>query len=99
MRVFDTQLGHGKDNPSNLNEFRPISLVRCVYKIISKLLANKIKKVLPSLIDLNQYVFLGSRGLMDSILVANETVDYLKKEKKGGIMVKVYFEKAYDLVD
>jgi len=38
-----------KDNPSNLNEFRPISLVGCVYKILSKIMANRLKKVLPSL--------------------------------------------------
>jgi len=88
-----------KDNLLNLNEFRHISLVRCVYKIIFKILATNIKKVLPSVINLNQSAFLGSRGLLDSILVANETVDYLKKEKKGGILVKVDFEKAYDSVD
>jgi len=75
-----------KNNPSNLNEFRPISLVGCVYKIISKILANRIKKVLPSVIDLNQATFLGVRGILDSILVVNKTVDYLKKEKKSGIM-------------
>ena len=88
-----------KDNPSNLNEFRPIFLVGSVYKIISKILANRIKKVFPSVIDLNQAAFLGGRGILDSILVANETVDYLKKEKKSGILVKVDFEKTYYSVD
>jgi len=88
-----------KDNPSDLNEFRPISLVSCVYKILSKILANRLKKVLPSIIDVNQSAFLSGRGLLDSILVANETVDYLKKEKKSGVIVKVDFEKAYDSVD
>jgi len=39
-------------------------------------------------------VFLGGKGMLDSILVANETVDYLKKEKLGGMFVKVDFEKA-----
>ena len=42
-----------KANPSNLNEFRPISLVRCIYKILSKVLANRLKKVLSSVIDFN----------------------------------------------
>jgi len=44
-------------------------------------------------------VFLGGRGLLDSILVANEIMDYLRKEKTCGVLVKVDFEKAYDSVD
>ena len=88
-----------KANPSNLNDFRLISLMGCVYKILSKILANRMKKVLPSVIDVNQSAFLGERGMMDNILVANETVAYLKKEKKSGVFVKVDFEKTYDSVD
>jgi len=56
-----------KDNHSNRNEFRHISLVGCVYKILAKFLTNRLKKVLPSVIDLNQSAFLGGRGLMDTI--------------------------------
>jgi len=88
-----------KANPSNLNNFRPISLVGGVYKILSKTLANRLKKVLPSIIDVNQSAFLSERSMLDNILVANETVDYLKKEKKSGVYVKVDFEKAYDSVE
>jgi len=73
-----------KDKPSELNEFRPISLVGCIYKILSKVLANRLRKVLSSVIDVNQSAFLEGRGLMDNVLVAKETVDFLKKEKKSG---------------
>jgi len=82
-----------------LNEFRPISLVGCVYKILSKILANRLKKVLPSVIDVNQSTFLGRSDMLDIILVGNETVEFLKKEKKSGVLVKVEFEKAYDSMD
>ena len=88
-----------KDNRYELYDFRPISLVSCVFKIFSKVLANRLKKVLPSVIDVNQFAFLVGRGLLDRVLVANETVDYLKKEKKSGVLVKVDFEKAYDSVN
>jgi len=88
-----------KDNPSDLNKFKPISLVGCVYNILSKILANILKKVLPSVIDVNQSAFLGGRRMLDNILVANETVDYLKNEKKSGVLVKVEFEKACDSVN
>jgi len=64
-----------------------------------KILANTLKKVLPSVIDVNHFVFLWGRGMLDSSLVANEVVDYLKKEKKSGVFVKVDFEKTYDSVD
>ena len=40
-----------RKNPQNLNEYRPISLIGCIYKIVSKLLANRLKKVLPEIID------------------------------------------------
>jgi len=70
-----------------------------VYKILSKILANRLKKVLTSVIDVHQFAFLSGRGMLDNIFVANETMDYLKKEKKNGVIVKVDFEKAYDSVD
>jgi len=88
-----------RDNLSTLNEYRPISLVGCVYKVISKLLVNRLKRVLPNVIDKNQTAFLSGKSLLDSVLVANETVDFLKKEKQKGVIVKVDYEKAYDSVD
>ena len=75
-----------------------ISLVGCVYKVITKILANRIKNVLPSIIDIRQSAFIGGRGLLDSVLVAT-VVDFMKREKKSGVLFKVDFEKAYDSVD
>lgn len=43
-----------KDNPTSLNEFRSISLVSCVCKVISKILGNRIRSVLPNVIDIGQ---------------------------------------------
>lgn len=51
------------NNPSDLNEFRPISLVGCIYKIVSKLLSRRLKKVLLGVIDVRQATFLKGRGL------------------------------------
>jgi len=88
-----------RKNPSTLNDYRPISLVGCMYKVIAKILANRLKGVLPKVIDKHQAAFLSGRGLLDSILIANETVDFLRKNKLQGVIVKVDFEKAYDSVD
>jgi len=57
----------------------------CVYKILSKIPANRIKKVLFSVINVNPSAVFSGRGMLDNILIANETVDYLKKEKKSSV--------------
>ena len=71
----------------------------CVYKIFAKILENMIKEVLHNVNDKNQSAFLRGRGLLDSMLTANETVDFLRKERFKGVIVKVDFEKAYDSVE
>lgn len=88
-----------KENFVSLDEFKPISLVECIYKVITKVLENKIKLVLSKTIDSSQSIFLKGKGLLDSTLVANEVVDEIKREKKSGIVVKVDYEKAYNSVD
>jgi len=88
-----------RDISSNLGDYRPISLVGYVYKILAKILANRIKEVLHNVTDKNQSTFLRGRGLLDNVLTANETVDFLRKEKSKGVIVKVDFEKAYDSVE
>jgi len=63
-----------KSSPSTLNDYRPISLAGCFYKIISKILAKRLKMTLPNVIDKYQSAFLKGRGMSDSVLIANETV-------------------------
>ena len=88
-----------KQAPLGLDDYRPISLVGCVYKIISKILANRLKNVLPKVIHSSQSAFIKGRGLMDSILVANETVEECRLKKKRLVIVKVDYEKAYDSIN
>jgi len=85
-------------NPQHLNDFRPISLVGCVYKIVSKILSSRLKRVLNKVIDLRQSAFLEGRGLLDSVLVVNETIEEVKRKKKECVVFKVDYEKAYDSV-
>lgn len=70
------------DNPLKLNEFRPISLIGSVYKIVAKILANRLRGVMDHLIDGNQSAFLGGRQMLDSALVVNEVIDGAKRRKK-----------------
>ncbi|GKU90856.1 hypothetical protein SLEP1_g4800 [Rubroshorea leprosula] len=86
------------DNPQRIDEFRPISLVGAMYKIIAKLLAHRLSSVLNGIIGENQMAFLGGRQLVDSVVIANETIDDAQKRKKASFVFKLDFEKAYNKV-
>ncbi|PNX64423.1 cysteine-rich receptor-like protein kinase, partial [Trifolium pratense] len=63
------------DSPQRSNDFRPISLVGCLYKILAKVLANRLRLVIGSVISEAQTAFVKDRQILDGILVANEVVD------------------------
>ena len=85
-------------DPQLLNDYRPISLIGCIYKIVAKLLSNRLKKVMPLIIDERQSAFIGGRHLLHSVLIANEVVEEAKRSQKSCIVFKVDYEKAYDSV-
>jgi hypothetical protein len=87
------------DSPQRLNDFRPISLVGSLYKILAKVLANRLRMVIGSVISESQTAFVKDRQILDGILIANEVVDEARKTKKELLLFKVDFEKAYDSVD
>ena len=68
-------------NPESVKEFRPISLCNVVYKIIAKVLANCLKRVLPSIISETQSAFVPSRLVSDYILLAFETLHHMQHMK------------------
>jgi len=87
------------DNPHKLNDFRPISLVGSLYKILAKVLANRLRRVIGSVIAEEQSTFVKNRQILDGILIANEMVDEAHRLKKELLLFKVDFEKVYDSVD
>jgi len=86
------------DNPLHLNDFRPISFVGRLYKIMAKILTMRLKKVLHKVIDGRQFAFLEGNGLMDGVLVANKVLEEVKRRKSSCVFFKVDYEKAYDSI-
>ncbi|GAU17467.1 hypothetical protein TSUD_340100 [Trifolium subterraneum] len=87
------------DSPQRLNDFRAISLVGSLYKILAKVLANRLRQVVGSVISESQSAFVKGRQILDGILIANEVVDEARRFKKDQMLFKVDFEKVYDSVD
>lgn len=87
------------ESPQRLNDFLPISLVGSMYKILAKVLANRLRVVIGLVISDSRSTFIKGRQILDGILVAIEVVDEARKHKKELLLFKVDFEKAYDSID
>ncbi|KAK3187885.1 hypothetical protein Dsin_027446 [Dipteronia sinensis] len=86
-------------NSKSLSEYRPISLVNTLYKVLAKVLSNRMRKVVNEVIGETQIAFVAGLQIIDSFVVANEVINSWRREKDGGLMLKLDFEKAYDSVD
>lgn len=89
------------DKPSRINQFRLISLCNVNYKIATKIIANRFKEVLKEISSPNQASFIQGRQGTEYVIIYQEVLHFLKKRKetKGGMIIKLNLEKAYDRVD
>ena len=85
-----------KELAENIKDFRPISLVGILYKLLAKVLANRLKKVMSRLVNLAQNAFVGGRQILDAPLIANEVIDSILRRKEKEVLCKLDIEKAYD---
>ncbi|GKA88618.1 RNA-directed DNA polymerase, eukaryota [Tanacetum coccineum] len=81
-----------------VKDFRPISLIGSLYKIIAKILANRLVVVLGDIVNEVQSAFIADRQILDGPFILNEVLQWCKSKKKQSLIFKVDFEKAYDSV-
>ena len=68
-------------------------------KIISKVLAKRLEKVLPYIIHANQNAFVEGRSIFDALRTIDDVVDYTQRNCLPGILIAIDFEKAFDTLE
>ncbi|KAJ9541752.1 hypothetical protein OSB04_028258 [Centaurea solstitialis] len=83
-------------DPLGLNDYRPIHLMGCFSKVVSKVLAGRPKLVIDSVISPEQTAFVKGKNITDGPLIVNEILTWAKRVPKKLFIFKVDFEKAFD---
>lgn len=86
----------------SMKDWRPIALCNVLYKIIAKVLANRLKQVLLHCISDNQSAFVPGRSILDNAMVAIEVLHFMKAKTRGDdryVALKLDISKAYDRMD
>ncbi|KAJ6999493.1 hypothetical protein NC653_010258 [Populus alba x Populus x berolinensis] len=71
------------DSPQAMKEFRPIALCNVLCKIRAEVLANRLRGTMPAIISPTQAAFVPGRAITDNVVVAFETIHYMKQCRKG----------------
>ena len=88
-----------KGGAEDLGDFRPISLLGELYKLLAKVLANRLKKVVGKVVSPTQNAFVMGKQILDASLIANEVIDSWQKRKEKVLICKLDIKKAYDSIN
>jgi hypothetical protein len=88
-----------KASPETPNDFRPISLLNSALKLLAKLRPNRLQAKIIDLVHKNQYDFINPSSIQDSLAWSFEYLHHCKPSAKGTIIMKLNFEKAFDMIE
>lgn len=85
--------------PESANDYRPITLLNCCVKIITKLLAKCLQRVILCIINKNQYGFLRSRSIQDCLVWVFEFIHQCQSSGSQVLLLMLDFAKAFDTIE
>ena len=98
-RAVITLIHKGKQLPrDDLNNWRPISLSNSDYKLLAKSLAIRLSNVISSIVNEDQVGFLKGRNISTVIRLIDDTINYLDKSERPGLLLALDYEAAFDTI-
>lgn len=87
------------ESSTDTSDFRPISVLNLIPKLISKILANRLRTSLPDLISCNQTAFVHGRQISENFVSTREVLHHVSQSNTQAIFAKIDFRKAFDTVE
>jgi hypothetical protein len=90
---------HKTEDRARLSNWRPITLLGSIYKILAKTLARRIQSALTHIIRPNQTGFVEGRNILDNVFLAQEALGWVKESEQDLVLLLLDFEKAFDRIE
>ena len=99
QRLGIIRLLHKKDDPLTLKNWRPISLLNTDYKICTKVLANRLRRVISLILSEDQTCGIPDRSIFENLFLIRDTIDYVNHKELSAALISLDQEKAFDRVN